>query len=63
MSEAISKALLSMEDTSVEETAKFICMIDNIFDALNVTDVNCGKKERKILQSPYRKVDDFRIEV
>jgi len=61
MSETVSKALLDMKDTTVEEMAKFISMTDNFFDALNVTDKNSGKKEKKPFQSPYRKVDDFRI--
>jgi len=63
MSETVSRALLDKKDTTVEETAKFISMTDKFFDALNVTDVNSGKKERKVFQSPYRKVDDFRIKV
>ena len=63
MSETVSKALLHSKDSTVEETAKFISMIDKFFDALNVTDINSGKKQRKPFQSPYRKIDDFRIKV
>jgi len=63
MSETVSKALLDTKDSTVEETAKFISMTDKFFDALNVTDINCGKKQRKPFQSPYRKIDDFRIKV
>jgi len=63
MSETVSKALLDTKNSTVEETAKFISMIDKFFDALNVTDINCGKKQKKPLQSPCRKIDDFRIKV
>ena len=59
----MSKALLDMKDVTVEETAKFISMTDKFFDALNVSDINSGKKSKKLFQSPYRKVDDFRIKV
>ena len=59
----MSKALLDAHDNTVEETAKFIGMIDKFFDCLNVTDMNSGRKKRKSFQSPYRKVDDFRLKV
>ena len=56
MSETVSKALLDSHDTSVEETAKFIDMIDKFFDSLNVTNISSGRKKRKPFQSPYRKL-------
>ena len=59
----MSKALLDSHDTSVEETAKFIDMIDKFFDSLNVTNISSGRKKRKPFQSPYRKLDDFRLKV
>jgi len=42
---------------TVEETAKFIIMVDKFFDTLNVTDINSGKKKKKVFQSPYRTVE------
>lgn len=59
----MSKALLDSHDTSVEETAKFIDMIDKFFDSLNVTNISSRRKKRKPFQSPYRKLDDFQLKV
>ena len=59
----MSKALLDSHDSTVEETAKFIGMVDKFFDCLNVTHINTGRKKKKSFQSPYRKLDDFRLKV
>ena len=61
MSESVSKALESNEET--KETAKFISMIDKFFDALNVTNLVSGKQKKKLFQSPYTSSDDFRLKV
>ena len=63
MSETVFKALLNSKDTRVEETAKFIGMVDKFFDCLNVTHINNGRRKKKSFQSPYRKPDDFRLKV
>ena len=63
MSETVSKALKFTKDERVEETAKFIEMIDNFFDALNVTNLVNGKTKRKSFQSPYMNNKDFRLKV
>ena len=59
MSETVSKALLDMKDTTVEETAKFISMTDKFFDALNVTDINSGKNRRSYSNHPTEKLMIF----
>jgi len=63
MSERVSKALIDNKDEKVEETAKFIAMIDKFFDCLNVTNLNRARKYRKDFQKPYEKTDDFRLKV
>ena len=59
MSETVSKALLHTKDTTVEETAKFIGMIDKFFDALNVTNINSGKKQKSLFSHPTGKLMIF----
>jgi len=65
MSETVANALASTKDEKVEETVKFIRMIDKFFDALNVTALGNGKTKRKSFQSPYinNKNIDFRLKV
>jgi len=66
MSESVAKALESGGDKRTEETVKFIKMIDKFFDALNVANLNTGRKKRKAFQSPYiknSKKKDFRLKV
>ena len=66
MSEIVSNALIFTKDERVEETAKFIGMIDKFFDTLNVTNLVTGKIKRKVFQSPYMKSSkgkDFRLKV
>ena len=63
MSESVYKALISANDKNVEETAKFILMIEKFFDALNVTNLNNGQHNIKSFQSPYTSGDDFRLKV
>ena len=47
----------------VEETVKFVRMIDKFFDCLNVNSFTEGKHNRKPFQEPYRSKDDFRIKI
>ena len=63
MSETVSKALLNSKDSKVEETAKFVGMVDKFFNCLNATHINNGRKKKKPFQSPYRKPDDFWLKV
>ena len=50
MSETVSNALKFTKDERVEETIKFIEMIDKFFDALNVTNLVNGNTKRKSFQ-------------
>ena len=45
------------------ETVKFICHMDHFFDCFNVSSFTKGKEKRKCFLSPYRKENDFRMEV
>ena len=63
MSETVSNALIFTKNERVEETTKFIGMIDKFFDALNVTALGNGKSKRKSFQSPYMKNNAFQLKV
>ena len=63
MSESVACALEHTGGKEVEETVKFIRMIDKFFDTLNVTNLVNGKKKRKSFKSPYTSSNDFRIKV
>ena len=63
MSESVANALEKTGGKEVEETVKFIRMMDKFFDALNVTNLVSGKQKRKSFQSPYVSGDDFRTKV
>ena len=63
MSESVAYALEHTGGKELEETVKFIRMIDKFFDTLNVTNLVNGKKKRKSFQSPYTSSNDFRIKV
>ena len=45
------------------ETIKFIRHMDHFFDCFNVSSFTKGKEKRKCFLSPYRKENDFRMEV
>ena len=47
----------------VEETARFVMMIDRFFDCLNVTDFDDGRRTRNPFKAPYRSGSDFRLRV
>ena len=63
LSETVSKALESTGGDEASETAKFVKMIDQFFDCLNVTNLTNGKHKRKSFQDPYTSADDFRLKV
>ena len=48
---------------SMECTAKFIEMMDKMFDCLNVGNYTDGKHKRNCFKQPYRGPDDFRLKV
>jgi len=47
----------------VQETARFIEMVDKLFDCMNVSFLSKGKHSRKPFLSTYQKSDDFRVKV
>lgn len=59
----MSKALQLTGGSKVEETVKFVEMIDKFFDCLNVNNYNTGRLKRKIFKQPYRSGTDFRLKV
>jgi len=46
-----------------DETARFVDIFDKFFDAVNVSNFDSGKKERKPFKNPYRCAYDFRLKV
>lgn len=63
LSNSVASALRLTGGAEVEETAKFIEMMDKFFDCLNVGDFNSGKLSRNAFKSPYRSASDFRLKV
>ena len=59
----MSKALLMTGSSDVEETAKFVGMMDKLFDCLNVHDFTNGMHKHNAFQLPYRSGKDFRLKV
>ena len=47
LSQSVSKALEDNKDERVTETAKFVSMMDKLFDCLNVHSLDAGKHHRK----------------
>ena len=48
---------------AVQDTAKFVSMVNKFFDCLNVNNYDSGRKERKVFKQPYRSGTDFRLKV
>lgn len=63
LSESVSKALKFSGDSSVEETARFVELMDKMFDCLNVHNFSHGFHARKPFQLPYRSAKDSRLQV
>ena len=63
LSETVANALEHTKGNEVEETVKFVRMVDKFFDCLNVNSFTQGKHKRKPFQDSYRYKDDFRIKV
>ena len=57
------KALLTFQGKDASETAKFAGMFDKFFDCLNTSNSYVGKHSKVTFKNPYRKVNDFRLEV
>ena len=63
LSESVSNALTLTGGSSVEETAKFVKLMDKFFDCMNVHNFSHGVQARKPFQVPYRSGKDKRLEV
>ncbi len=63
MSQTVSNALEMTGGPRVQETAKFVAIVDKFFDCLNVNDYNTGRFKRKVFKQPYRSGTDFRLKV
>ena len=63
MNETVSKALKVTGGVEAAATAKFIEMVDKLFDCLNVSSLSKGKLKRKPFLQPYRNSNDFRLKV
>ena len=53
LSESVANALETTGEDEVLETTKFVRMMDQFFDCLNVTNLMTGKHKRKAFQEPY----------
>ena len=60
MRDTVSKALQLTGGSDVQETAKFVQMVDCFFDCMNVNSYDTG---RLIFKQPYRSATDFRLKV
>lgn len=63
LSYSVSKSLYHNLGHEAEETARFADYFDKFFDALNVSNFDSGKFERKPFKDPYRCATDFRLKV
>lgn len=63
MSDTVSKALQLTGGSDVQETTKFVQMVDRFFDCMNVNSYDTGRLKRKIFKQPYRSATDFRLKV
>lgn len=63
MSESVSNALKLTGGDEAVETMKFVAIFDKFFDLLNITNFTNGTRKKKRFQHPYRRADDFRLDV
>ena len=59
----MSKALECVVGADAKATATFIDMVDKLFDCLNVSNLNDGRKSKKAFREPYTTNKDFRLKV
>lgn len=59
----MADALKSQDLEHTKETEKFIRMVDQFFDIMNISQTFEGKKARKPALHPFKNVDDWRFEV
>ena len=63
LSKSVSDALFLFGGPEAEETAIFVKMFDEWFDAVNVCNFSDGQYQRKPFKNPYRSGEDFRLKV
>lgn len=63
MSETVGKALEQVGGVEASETAKFVLLVDNFFDCLNVSSISESHKHLKSFRQPYLSCTDFRLKV
>lgn len=59
----MAKALQLTGGPKATETARFVDMVDKMFDCLNVNNFTVGIHKRKKFKLPYRSSSDFRLKV
>ena len=59
----MSQVMLTYYAPAMEETAKFIGLVDRFFDCLNGRSLDEAIRTRKTDLSPYRSVNDPRFQV
>ena len=63
LSETVSRALQLTGGREASETAKFVEMMDKLFDSMNVHNYTEGVHKRKRFQMPYTISEDMRLRV
>ena len=63
MSESVGKILQTYGDASVQQTAKFILLVDQWFDCMNVRHTGEAGRKRKDNLKPYESEHDPRLKV
>jgi len=61
--ESVAVALDLIFGETARETVKFVRHMNHFFNCFNVSSFTKGKSQRNCFLSPYRKDNDFRIEV
>ena len=59
----MAKAVRRTGGEAAEETARFIEMVDKMFDCLNVSSLSKGRRQIKPFIRPYERPTDFRLRV
>jgi len=63
LSETVASSLEENYGEEVQETVKFIRMMDKFFDCLNVSNAVTGFHSLKSFKDPYTSQNDFRLKV
>ena len=63
LSSSVANALRVTLRDQTAATAHFCEMFDKLFDCLNVSNFEAGKRSCNVFKSPYRSSHDFRLKV